>query len=106
MQEQMGEPPPALANMPQLTETQAFYYGQFRRLSRDRGYTDVGPLPLSTFDILVYYKAFGLFAFDDFYEWMVMIDNLYLTAVTEKQKRTQKNAEAQAKRATKGVPRR
>ena len=101
MQEQQGITPPALERRPVLDRHLSWVVSEFRKLSRDRGYTDGGPLPLTTGVIRTYYDAFQMhdFDFDDFHEKMVVIDDIWLAEVTAKREKEHKAKEAQAKKA-------
>ena len=96
---EQGINPPALDRKPELTFRQAWLAGEFQRLSRDRRYTDNGPLPLDTGSIRTYYLAFQLhdFEFDDFYMWMTSIDDMWLSEVTAKREKEQAAAQNKAK---------
>ena len=91
MQEQQGITPPALERRPELTRYQQWLVGEFGRLSRDRRYTDNGPMPLDTGTIRTYYQAFQMddFDFDNFYLWMTTIDDIWLSEVAAKRKKEQ-----------------
>ena len=101
MQEQQGITPPALERRPELDRHLSWVVSEFRKLSRDRGYTDGGPLPLTTGVIRTYYDAFQMhdFDFDDFHEKMVAVDDIWLVEVTAKREKEHKAREAQAKKA-------
>jgi len=86
MQEKSETQPQALANRPRLTEVQAYYAECFSEVSRDRRYTESGPLPLSTGEIRTYWSAFRMLDFEDFYSWIRRIDDIWLDEVAKKSK--------------------
>ena len=89
MQEEQGTPPPALERRPQLSRYQYWLSEEFTKLSRDRSYTEAGPMALSTGIIRTYYDAFdmGYYDFDNFHLWMTRIDDIWLERVTEKREK-------------------
>ena len=101
MQETQGITPPALERRPNLDRRLSWVVSEFRKLSRDRGYTDGGPLPLTTGVIRTYYDAFQMhdFDFDDFHEKMVAIDDIWVAEVTAKREKEHTAKEAQVKKA-------
>lgn len=103
MQEQQGITPEALLNRPELTEFQTWLVSEFGRLSKDRRYTDTGPLPLHTGAILTYYNAFKMhgICFEDFYDRMTAIDDIWLERVSERSKKEQALAESKSKNSRK-----
>lgn len=99
MQEQQGITPPALERRPELDRHLSWVVSEFLKLSRDRGYTDGGPLPLTTGVIRTYYDAFQMhdFDFDDFHEKMVAVDDIWLAEVTAKREKERAAQEAKSK---------
>lgn len=100
VQEQMGFPPEALRSRPKLSLVEGWYYEQFCRLSRDRRYTEHGPLNLTTTDIHSYWSIFKLFDFESFYQSITTIDDLWMEEVAKKRKM----AEQKNKPKPKGAP--
>lgn len=100
MEEQQGITPPALERLPTLDRHQAWVVSEFRKLSRDRSYTDGGPLPLTTGVIRTYYDAFQMhdFDFDDFHEQMTTVDDIWLAEVTAKREKERAAQEAKTKK--------
>lgn len=86
-QEASGIQPIALRDKPLLSRTQAYYATCFAEVSRDRRYTEGGPLPLSTGEIRTYWEAFSLPDFDDFYHWMTGIDRIWMAEVSKNSKK-------------------
>ena len=101
MEEQQGITPPALERRPKLDRYQTWLVEEFRNLSRDRPYTDNGPLPLSTGIIRTYYDAFQMqdFDFDDFHLKMTMVDDIWLAEVTARREKERAAQEAKSKKA-------
>lgn len=97
---------PALQNIPPLTLVQDFYYSQFQQLSLDRRYTDVGPLPISTKEIRDYWELFVKLDFYGFYEYIRLIDRIYLDEVTERRKTREQQARKMKPPPSKGPGRR
>ena len=99
LQEEQGITPPALERKPELTDSQAWRVTEFGKLSRDRRYTESGPMPLDTGTIRTYFDAFKLhdFGFDWFYFWMVTLDDIWLDEVAKKRKKEQAAKKAPAK---------
>ena len=99
MKEEQGVTPPALVDRPELTVFQTWLVNEFGRLSRDRRYTESGPMPLHTGAIKQYYDAFSLepLDFETFYDWMTRIDGIWLDQVAERRKKEQAAAKAKAK---------
>lgn len=89
--EKQGVPPPALEKKPELTLYQTWLVTEFGQLSRDRRYTDGGPLPLHTGAIHKYYEAFKMqdIGFENFYAWMTTIDSIWLDQVAKRRKKEQ-----------------
>lgn len=101
MVEAQGITPPALERRPVLNRYQMWLAEEFRKLSRDRRYSESGPLALSTLDIRVYYDAFKMHShcFDDFHSWMTKIDDAWLAQVTARTEKARAQAEFKAKSA-------
>ena len=99
MEEQQGVTPPALERRPTLDDTLAWRVTEFSRLSRDRAYTDNGPLPLTTGSIRTYYDAFRLHdhCFDNFYSWMTELDDIWMEEVTKQRERALKAPKSKSK---------
>lgn len=99
MQETQGITPPALERRPELDGHQTWVVSEFRKLSRDRGYTEGGPLPLSTGVIRTYFDAFQMhdFDFDDFHEQMTTVDDIWLAEVTARREKERAAQEAKSK---------
>lgn len=99
LQEQSGITPPALDRKPELDKYQRWLFEEFRKLSRDRGYTEAGPMALTTGIIRTHYDAFKLhdFDFDDFHLRMTTIDDGWLEQVTLKRKKELDSSKSKAK---------
>lgn len=56
-------------------------------------------MPLHTGAIRDYYEAFDLscFSFDTFYEWMTLVDGIWLEQVSERSKNEREKAKARSK---------
>jgi len=92
MYEKTGEKPQALLDRPVLSPLARFYYENFVEMSTDRGYSDIGPLALSTFAIETYRQCFEIEEKEDFHMYIKKIDSYWLAKIREKREATLKKS--------------
>lgn len=81
---------------PELGLTETWYYQEFQELSRDRGYIEGSPLPLTTSQIHAYWEIFDYEDFENFYRVMRILDSVWIKKVTER-----RNKETSTKQTSK-----
>lgn len=77
-------PAPALDSRPQLPDKLQWIYTQYSSLTRERVYAHDTPLPLRLSDIDLYWSRFIRFDYEDFYDQIVLIDNVYLKRIGDR----------------------
>lgn len=93
-----GLPAVALDNRPELVPRLQWAYRQFSALTRERVYAHDTPLPLRLSDIDLYWKRFVGFLYDDFYDQIVLIDNVYLKQLELYKKKREGNKKVGVKK--------
>lgn len=84
--------PPALASEPRLDFRQAFYYAAFQDLTGSRNVSMAGALPIPVSEIKAYCELFNIAELEErsrILRYVKVLDNAYLTYVSEKQKKPQ-----------------
>ena len=86
MQEQTGIQPPALANRPTLSNPWSYYMECFYEVTTDRGYDQGYPLRLTTQQLEVYRRIFGVLDTPlEFQDRLRLIDRVYLAELRKYQ---------------------
>ena len=82
---------------------QTYYLSCYSELSRCRRSSDSGPLPLAVAEIRDYFEVFDLIDFESFFDWIKLIDDIWLDEVAASAKR--KEAKLTQHRENAPIPR-
>jgi len=98
MVEQTGTVPSVLLDKPELNVLEGWIYSHFLALSRDRRYSEVGPLPITLQEIAFYYRLHNEPLTQEDVRWIHALDDYYLAKAQDKLKKASSPKASKSKR--------